>query len=335
MSAGKGGQYKAMEEEDDNVDFHDIDEAPPLKFRPEFEPDIGDRDEEEEDGEGDEEEDDSVTNPEGRRKKQDKDIEGEGDNLKDAIKRGRKKYIHQRKAGGLRSPREISGAGSGTATVRLLKELGNKSVGLQRSLDDLARISADNMKGLNQRMKEVEVVVKRGGDGVGGSQNIHQPEHQQMLQQQQQQMQMQKQPSEKDLFFQRQGIDSNKGVSIWREIQWLLHTDEIETAYQTAIKTGNGGLVLRLMNETQVVCVRLSDQTNNQLFGIISDLLIEPGGNNDLAVLPWIFEIVRQKREGKLAPYVRDGLARALFGMISDPDDKGVLAAQLHPRIAM
>lgn len=89
------------------------------------------------------------------------------------------------------------------------------------------------------------------------------------------------------------------------------------------------------MNETAVVCGRLSDQTTNQLFGIISDLLVSGSGNNDLAVLPWIFEIVRQKREGKLAPYVRDGLARALFGMISDPDEKGVLAAQLHPRIAM
>ncbi|GMH89020.1 hypothetical protein TrST_g11153 [Triparma strigata] len=335
-SAGKGVGGVGVEEEEDNVDFHDIEGPPPIKFRPEFEPDIGDRDEEDEDEDNndDGEEDDSVTNPEGRRKKLDKEIEGEGDNLEDAIKRGRKKYLHQRKAGGLRSPREASAGGSGAATVRLLKELGNKSVGLQRSLDDLARISADNMKGLNQRMTEVEVVVKRSGEGpAGSSQNIHQPQHQQLLQQQQQQLA--KQPSEKDLFFQRQGIDHNKGVSIWREIQWLLHTDELETAYQTAIKTGNGSLVLRLMNETAVVCGRLSDQTTNQLFGIISDLLVSGSGNNDLAVLPWIFEIVRQKREGKLAPYVRDGLARALFGMISDPDEKGVLAAQLHPRIAM
>lgn len=75
----------------------------------------------------------------------------------------------------------------------------------------MARISADNMKGLNQRMKEVEVVVKRSGEGpAGSSQNIHQPQHQQLLA---------KQPSEKDLFFQRQGIDPNMGVSVWREIQ--------------------------------------------------------------------------------------------------------------------
>ena len=135
----------------DNVDFHDIEDPPPIKFRPEFEPEIGDRDEEvrgfaktsfnffadfdffcfllrssqdeDEDNNDDGEEDDSVTNPEGRRKKLDKEIEGEGDNLKDVIKRSRKKYLHQRKAGGLRSPREASAGGSGAATVRLLKEV--------------------------------------------------------------------------------------------------------------------------------------------------------------------------------------------------------------------
>ena len=52
-------------------------------------------------------------------------------------------------------------------------------------------------------------------------------------------------------------------------------------------------------------------------------------------MLPWIFEIVRTKREGKLAAYVRDMLARALFNMISDSVEKGVLAAKLYPRIAM
>ena len=65
-------------------------------------------------------------------------------NLKDVIKRGRKKYNYQhRKAGGLRSPRESSANGSATATVRLLKELGNKSVAMQRSLDDLAQVTKD------------------------------------------------------------------------------------------------------------------------------------------------------------------------------------------------
>ena len=292
------------------------------------------------------EEDDSVKYPGGKPKKMKKkaDNQGDEDEGDDFMRRGRKKYMHQKKAGGLRSPRD-SGAGSASATVRMLKGLENKSVSLQRSLDDLARISVDNLKGLNQRIKQVEVVVRKsGGMGEGGQQppakNIHMERHLQQIQQQQQQQQQQqamaRQPSEKELFFMSKGVtDLGRGVSTWREIQWLLHQNELETAFQTALKHGDANLVLRLMNETGVVTGKLSDRTCNALYGTMGELLTSGSEENDLAVLPWVFEIVRTKREGKLAPYVRDSLARALFTMISDPAEKGVLAAKLHPRIAM
>lgn len=51
----------------------------------------------------------------GGKSKKEKDgriYEGNEDEGKAFMRRGRKKYIHQRKAGGFRSPRE-SGAGSG------------------------------------------------------------------------------------------------------------------------------------------------------------------------------------------------------------------------------
>jgi hypothetical protein len=52
-------------------------------------------------------------------------------------------------------------------------------------------------------------------------------------------------------------------------------------------------------------------------------------------VLPWVFELVKGGRVNELQGWVRDGLSRALFEMISDPDEKGVLAAKLHSKIAM
>ena len=183
------------------------------------------------------------------------------------------------------------------------------------------------------------MVRKSGGLSEGGqqppAQNIHMQRHMQQVQQQHQQP-MARQPSEKELFFMSKGVkDLGKGVSTWREIQWLLHQSEIETAFQTALKHGDSNLVLRLMNETGVVAGRLSDSTCNALYGTMGELLSSGGEEIDLAILPWVFEIVRTKRERKLAPYVRDSLARALFTMISDPAEKGVLAAKLHPRIAM
>ena len=225
-----------------------------------------------------------------------------------------------------------------SATVRMLKGLENKSVGLQRSLDDLARISADNLKGLNARMKQVEVVVRKSGgmrDGgqQPGVQNIHVQRHANQIQQEQEAMA--KQPSKMELFFKSRRLDPARGISTWREILWLLHQNELETAYQSALKHGDSQLVLRLMNETGVQSSKLSDGTCNALYGTMGELLSNSTEENDLAVLPWIFEIVRTKREGKLAPYVRDMLARALFNMISDPAEKGVLAAKLHPRMAM
>jgi len=121
-----------------NVDFHELTDVPPIKFE-ENEPQLDvdfDADEEEDEGENDDGDDNVVSKK---------------------LKTKKKKYAYQRKPGGLRSPRnQQTASGSGTATVRLLKELGNKSVAMQRSLDDLTNAT----RTIRQNVKEIEVEVR-------------------------------------------------------------------------------------------------------------------------------------------------------------------------------
>lgn len=157
---GEGGDKP----EEQEVTVHDADEPPPIKFEPDYEPEIT--------GGGgggveDDDDDDSVVSPTrdgaGYRGKK-------GESLESVKKKGRKaKYAHQRVAGGVRSPRENETAsGSAHATVRMLKELGNKSVALQRSLDDMARGVGDKMDNIGRRVKNLEVEVVGGGGGGAG-----------------------------------------------------------------------------------------------------------------------------------------------------------------------
>ena len=256
LEANRGGNGVARATESDEereVEFHDMEEPPPIKFEPEYEPDLGG----------------SVARPPKLDIGEDKDDGGDGsydgerkeDNgseglLQDVIKKGRRKYRYQqRRAGGVRSPRESTG-GSGIATVRLLKELGNKSVAMQRSLDDLAQVTRDKMENIGKRVKEIEVEVKQGAAGV--AQAAQQREHQKMQQRLQE-------PSAKERFFLQRGVDIRKeggdrgsSVSLWREIQWLLHCNELETAYQTCLNSNTEGMLMRLINETGICCERVS-----------------------------------------------------------------------------
>lgn len=342
---GEGGDKP----EEQEVTVHDADEPPPIKFEPDYEPEIT--------GGGgggveDDDDDDSVVSPTrdgaGYRGKK-------GESLESVKKKGRKaKYAHQRVAGGVRSPRENETAsGSAHATVRMLKELGNKSVALQRSLDDMARGVGDKMDNIGRRVKNLEVEVVGGGGGGGGGGGVAgrkggQPQVRVQISQKENshqndtnsaQQQQQQPPDPKQQFFQSKGIDINQPVhnpqvSLWREIQWLLHTGEFETAYQAACNANDKMVLLRLMNETSCVVQRLGVGTQNKVFGMISEIMAA-GQQHDLHVLPWIFEVVRLGGVKNLAPFVRDGLSKALFNLTSDPDEKGVLAAQLHPRVAM
>ena len=143
----------------------------------------------------------------------------------------------------------------------------------------------------------------------------------------------------KQQFFQSKGIDinlptHNPQVSTWREIQWLLHTGELETAYQTACNANDRMVLLRLMGETGCVVARLGTATQNKVFSMVGEIMAA-GQQHDYHVLPWIFEVVKLGGVKGLAPFVRDALSKVLFNLTSDPDEKGVLAAQLHPRVAM
>ena len=57
-------------------------------------------------------------------------------------------------------------------------------------------------------------------------------------------------------------------------------------------------------------------------------------GKHSDYILPWIFKLVQTGRVGGLQQWVRESLSRSLYEMISDPDEKGVLAAQLHERVS-
>jgi len=294
-------------DDQNNVDFRELTDIPPIKFdenEPQVDIDMG-----------------SVDDDENFQKNDNQSM-----NYTDKeMKTKKKKYAYQRrKPGGLRSPRHATASGSGTATVRLLKELGNKSVAMQRSLDDLANAT----KGLQQNVREIEVEVRAPARKKN---EIEEQIKAATVAAAEQQQQMQKPLSDKEIFFRNQGIDIRYDghVSLWREVQWLLHCGEVETAFQRVLDSCSRNDLLRLMGKSGASSLRrISDNTLVKLMNQLSNMLTDGVYVDHL--LPWIFTMVQTSMVKRLPLCLRENIAGGLLKLSESPDEHGVLAAKLH-----
>jgi hypothetical protein len=107
------------------------------------------------------------------------------------------------------------------------------------------------------------------------------------------------------------------GVSLWREVLWLVHCGELETAYERVLIDGEDRDVLRLMHKTSICLNLLAAHTKGLLFSCISRLLC--AGQFVEHLLPWVFRACFTGDALALPRPVRKDLVKALHYLLTPP----------------
>lgn len=106
------------------------------------------------------------------------------------------------------------------------------------------------------------------------------------------------------------------GVSLWREVQWLVHCGEVETAYERVLIDGNDRDLLRLMAKTRICLPLLAPHTKGLLFSTISRMIESQASYVDY-VLPWVLQAAQTGDALELPRPVRKSLVKALYHLLA------------------
>jgi hypothetical protein len=211
----------------------------------------------------------------------------------------------------------------------MLREIDNKSVAMQRSIDDLARFTGDNLSTIGKRMTTMEV-------SRSSFENLATAQTATTNQRPPPPVEVQQQPKEpvkspRSQFFAQSGLQND--VSVFRELQWLLHNGENEAAFSKVLNNGEGNEVdlLRLMHKFGIRPQLLKASTRNQLYWVICSLLKKDEYVDHL--LPWIFQLVSLKLIGELERPVKEEMKRILNEISARANEGAVVAARLVPYV--
>jgi len=105
------------------------------------------------------------------------------------------------------------------------------------------------------------------------------------------------------------------GVSLWREVQWLVHCGEAEAAYERVLIDGNDRDLLRLMGRTGICLTLLAPPTKALLFSCISRM-IQSNVYID-QVLPWVLQSTQSGDALQLPKPVRRDLVKSLYRILT------------------
>lgn len=97
---------------------------------------------------------------------------------------------------------------------------------------------------------------------------------------------------------------------------WLIHSGQVETAYERVLIVGTEKDLLRLMSKTSVCLSLLSPNTKDLLFSVLSKIM--KGGGNIEYALPWILKAVKTGDALALRRSTRRELARVLLELVNN-----------------
>lgn len=114
----------------------------------------------------------------------------------------------------------------------------------------------------------------------------------------------------------------SSGVNLWREVQWLLHCGDVETAYERVLIDGNERDLLRVMAKTHICLHLLSPRTQTLLFTTISHMIQTDSTYVD-HVLPWVLQATQAGDALRLPRPVRQSLVKALYHVLAQQPQPG------------
>jgi hypothetical protein len=106
------------------------------------------------------------------------------------------------------------------------------------------------------------------------------------------------------------------GVSLWREVSWLLHCGEVETAFERVLVDGADKDLLRVMAKTGACLSLLTPPTKALLFSALAAMLQH---GNDAVVeqaLPWVLKGAVSGDALKLPKAIRRDLVKGLYRLV-------------------
>lgn len=125
---------------------------------------------------------------------------------------------------------------------------------------------------------------------------------------------------------------------------WLIHSGQVETAYERVLIVGTEKDLLRLMSKTSICLSLLSPNTKNSLFSVLSKMMKEGGNHNNNNnncssssnieyALPWILKAVKTGDALALRRSVRKELAGVLLELVNNASISNSKETRSHEKI--
>ena len=109
------------------------------------------------------------------------------------------------------------------------------------------------------------------------------------------------------------------GVSLWREVCWLVHCGELESAYERVMLDGGEKELVRLMTKTGPCLNLLASHTKALLFTHLAHILNDLNGGSPAVeqVLPWVIKATQTGDALQLPKPIRKELVRGLHRLLA------------------